>query len=84
MGGPSQSLPKFDVILKYTNPGDDYRVLLKDLLKRKITNIIIDLPPSEAQVLLRMCLQLGMINSDYHYILTTFVTLVLLLINLSI
>ncbi len=73
LAGPAKSLPKFDVVLKFTNPGDDYRILLKDLLKRKIKNIIIDLPPDEAQVLLRMCLQLGMINSDYHYILTTFV-----------
>jgi hypothetical protein len=73
LGGPSESLPKFDVILKSTNPGDDYRVLLKDLLKRKIKNIIIDLPLSEAQILLRNCLQLGMINSEYQYILTTFV-----------
>jgi hypothetical protein len=45
------------------------------LIRRKIKNIIIDLPPNETEALLKACLQLGMINSSYHYVLTTFVSL---------
>lgn len=76
LSGPAKSLPKLDIVLKLTNPGDNYRVLLKDLLKRKIKNIIIDLPPHETQVLLRMCLQLGMINPEFQYVLTTLVFMI--------
>ena len=37
----------------------------------QITNIIIDLEPSETQIFLKTALQSGMINSTYQYILTT-------------
>jgi hypothetical protein len=73
LGGGRNLIPKLDLVLKLTNPEDDYRVYLHDLLRRKARNIIIDLPPDETQVFLRMCLQLGMITSEFNYILTTFV-----------
>lgn len=80
LGGPSQELPKLDILLKIVKEGDDYRSILKDLIKRKITNIIIDLNSKKAELFLRMCLQLGMINSKYHFILTTLVSILKLYI----
>ena len=73
LGGSSRDSPKMDVVLKLANKREDYRFILKDLIKRKITNIIVDLEPDDAQSLLRTSLQLGMINSNYHFLLTTLV-----------
>jgi hypothetical protein len=73
LSGPSQELPKLEILLKLVKDGDDYRSVLKELIKQKITNIIIDLNTRKAELCLRMCLQLGMINNQYHFILTTLV-----------
>ncbi len=69
LGGPAQAIPKLDLTLKIAD--GDYRAILRDLTRRRITNIILDLQPEEAQTVLKMALQLGMINSTYHYVLTT-------------
>jgi hypothetical protein len=64
-------MPKLDLTLKIANYVYEYRQILRDLNKRQITNIIIDLEPSETQIFLKTALQSGMINSTYQYILTT-------------
>lgn len=48
-------------------------MILRDLSRRTIRNIVLDLEPEETQAVLKMALQLGMINSSYHFILTTLV-----------
>jgi hypothetical protein len=73
LGGPGQSIPKLDLTLKIANYEYEYRIILRDIAKRRFKNIILDLEPEEAQVVLKMALQLGMINSSYHYILTSLV-----------
>ena len=71
--GPGNSMPKLDLALRIANHESEYRIILRDLAKRRITNIIVDLQPEETHMFLKMALQLGMINSTYNYILTTFV-----------
>jgi hypothetical protein len=71
LGGPGQLMPKLDLTLKIANYDYEYRTILRDISKRRISNIIIDLDPEKSQQLLKMALQLGMINSTYQYILTT-------------
>ncbi len=73
LGGPGQSIPKLDLTLKIANYEYEYRIILRDIAKRRFKNIILDLEPEEAQIVLKMALQLGMINSSYHYILTSLV-----------
>ena len=64
-------MPKLDLTLKIANYEYEYRSILRDIAKRRITNIIIDLQPEESQTFLKMALQTGMINATYQYILTT-------------
>ena len=71
LGGPGQSTPKLDLTLKIANHEYEYRTILRDVSRRRFQNIILDLEPEEAQTVLKMALQLGMINSTYHYILTS-------------
>ncbi len=71
LGGPGQLMPKLDLTLKIANYDYEYRTILRDISKRRISNIIFDLDPEKSQQLLKMALQLGMINSTYQYILTT-------------
>jgi ionotropic kainate glutamate receptor 2 len=71
LGAPDQTRPKLDISLNIANTQYDYRPILRDISKRSIRNIILDLEPDEAQVVLKMALQLGMINSTYHYIMTS-------------
>jgi hypothetical protein len=74
LGGPGLSTPKLDVTLKIANHEYEYRTILRDVSRRRFQNIILDLEPEEAQAVLKMALQLGMINSTYHYILTSLVS----------
>ena len=76
LGGPGQSTPKLDLTLKIANHEYEYRTILRDVSRRRFQNIILDLEPEEAQTVLKMALQLGMINSTYHYILTSLVCLI--------
>jgi hypothetical protein len=71
LGGPGTLMPKLDLTLKLANYEYEYRSILRDIAKRRITNIIIDLPPTDTFLLLKTALQSGMINSTYQYILTT-------------
>ena len=71
LGGPGQLMPKLDLTLKIANYDYEYRTILRDISKRRIRNIIIDLEPDKTHQLLKMALQLGMINSTYQYIMTT-------------
>jgi hypothetical protein len=73
LGGPAQAVPKLDIILRIVNFDYEYRLILRDLSRRTIRNIVLDLEPEETQAVLKMALQLGMINSSYHFILTTLV-----------
>lgn len=75
--GTSQYFPKLDYVLKFTNPGDDYRIHLNDTVRKKAKNFIIDLPAKETATFLKNCLQLGLINDTYSFIITTFVILLL-------
>ncbi|CAF2895654.1 unnamed protein product [Rotaria sp. Silwood2] len=47
------------------------RSVLTDAIGRDISNIILDLNDINTRTVLKMALQMGMINSNYHYILTT-------------
>lgn len=49
------------------------RSVLIDAIGRDIFNIILDLNDANTQIILKMALQMGMINSNYHYLLTTLV-----------
>jgi hypothetical protein len=49
------------------------RTVLIDAIGRDIKNIILDLNDVNTRIVLKMALQMGMINSNYHYILTTLV-----------
>src|SRR4051812_16499873 len=64
-------MPKLDIALRIANHEYEYRSVLRDIGSRRYKNIILDLEPREAQIVLKMALQLGMINSTYHYVLTT-------------
>jgi len=47
------------------------RSVLVDALGRDINNIILDLNDLNTKTVLKMALQMGMINSNYHFVLTT-------------
>ena len=49
------------------------RSVLIDAIGRDIYNIILDLNDANTQTILKMALQMGMVNSNYHYVLTTLV-----------
>ncbi|CAF1512058.1 unnamed protein product [Rotaria sp. Silwood1] len=61
---------KTDVLVRqYTHYKD--RSVLIDAIGRDINNIVLDLNDANTRIVLKMALQMGMINSNYHYILTT-------------
>ena len=68
---PGNLTPKLEIALRIANTEYEYRAVLRDIGTRRYKNIIVDLEPSQAQIVLKMALQLGMINSTYHYVLTT-------------
>ena len=49
------------------------RSVLVDAIGRDINNIILDLNDENTRMVLKMALQMGMINSNYHFLLTTLV-----------
>ncbi|CAF0966604.1 unnamed protein product, partial [Didymodactylos carnosus] len=57
------------LVRQLTDPKD--RSVLTDAIGRDIFNVILDLNDENTKFVLRMALQLGMINSNYHYLLTT-------------
>lgn len=71
LGGPAPSVPKLDITLRIVNFDYEYRLILRDLSRRSVRNFVLDLEPEESQAVLKIALQLGMINSSYHFILTT-------------
>jgi hypothetical protein len=72
--GSSKYQQKSEFILKLTKPGDDYKVHLNNtIFERKSRNLIIDLPTKETAKFLKTCLQLGLINQSYSYIITSLV-----------
>ena len=74
LSGSSKYHQKAEFILKLTRPGDDYKVHLNNtIFERKSRNLIIDLPTKETARFLKNCLQLGLINQSYSYILTSLV-----------
>ncbi len=76
LGGPGPTIPKLDVTIKLAENEQQYRAVLRDVHKRRLTNIILDLEPAEVLIILKKALQLGMINSSYNYVLTSLVGLV--------
>jgi len=66
LGGPGHSTPKLDVTLKIANYEYEYRTILRDVSRRRFQNIILDLEPEEAQAVLKMALQLGMISTNIY------------------
>lgn len=60
------------VVRQFTHYKD--RSVLIDAIGRDITNIILDLNDVNTKMVLKMALQMGMINSNYHFLLTTLVS----------
>jgi hypothetical protein len=75
-------VPKLDLTLKIANHRHEYRNILREIHKDKLVNIILDMNPNEAEAMLKIALQMGMINSSYHYIFTSLVCLLLFYFNL--
>ncbi|CAF0986150.1 unnamed protein product, partial [Brachionus calyciflorus] len=71
LSGPANSMPKLDIAMRMANYEYEYRSILRDISGRSIKNIIIDLEPDQTQTLLKMALQLGMVNSTFSYIVTS-------------
>ncbi len=61
-----------DILVRQFTHYKDRSVLI-DAIGRDINNIILDLNDVNTRTILKMALQMGMINSNYHYILTTLV-----------
>ena len=61
-----------DILVRQFTHYKDRSVLI-DAIGRDIFNIILDLNDINTQIVLKMALQMGMINSNYHYLLTTLV-----------
>lgn len=59
------------LVRQFTNYKD--RSVLIDAIGRDIFHIILDLNDVNTQMILKMALQMGMINYNYHYLLTTLV-----------
>ncbi|CAF0763087.1 unnamed protein product [Adineta ricciae] len=59
-----------DILVRQFTHYKDRSVLI-DAIGRDIFNIILDLNDINTQIILKMALQMGMINSNYHYLLTT-------------
>ncbi|CAF3325828.1 unnamed protein product, partial [Rotaria socialis] len=59
-----------DILVRQFTHYKDRSVLI-DAIGRDINNIILDLNDVNTRTVLKMALQMGMINSNYHYILTT-------------
>jgi hypothetical protein len=61
-----------DILVRQFSHDRDRSVLI-DAIGRDIFNIILDLNDDHTQAILKMALQMGMINANYHYVLTTLV-----------
>ncbi len=61
-----------DILVRQFTHYKDRSVLI-DAIGRDINNIILDLNDVNTRTILKMALQMGMINSNYHYILTSLV-----------
>jgi len=61
-----------DILVRQFTRYKDRSVLI-DAIGRDIFHIILDLNDINTRTVLKMALQMGMINSNYHYILTTLV-----------
>ncbi|UJR26528.1 hypothetical protein I4U23_007851 [Adineta vaga] len=59
-----------DILVRQFTHYKDRSVLI-DAIGRDIFNIILDLNDINTRTILKMALQMGMINSNYHFILTT-------------
>lgn len=65
-----------DILVRQFSHYKDRSVLI-DAIGRDIFNIILDLNEANTRTILKMALQMGMINPNYHYILTTLVRLLI-------
>jgi uncharacterized protein YjgD (DUF1641 family) len=61
-----------DILVRQFTHYKDRSVLI-DAIGRDIFNIILDLNDVNTRTILKMALQMGMINSNYHFVLTTLV-----------
>lgn len=61
-----------DILVRQFTHYKDRSVLI-DAIGRDINNIILDLNDLNTRTVLKMALQMGMMNANYHYILTTLV-----------
>jgi hypothetical protein len=61
-----------DILVRHFTHYKD-RTVLADAIGRDINNIILDLNDVNTRIILKMALQMGMINSNYHYVLTSLV-----------
>lgn len=61
-----------DILVRQFTHYKDRSVLI-DAIGRDIFNIILDLNDANTYTVLKMALQMGMINSNYHFVLTTLV-----------
>lgn len=61
-----------DILVRQFTHYKDRSVLI-DAIGRDIFNIVLDLNDVNTRIILKMALQMGMINSNYHFVLTTLV-----------
>ena len=62
-----------DILVRQFTHYKDRSVLI-DAIGRDIFNIVLDLTDTNTRTILKMALQMGMMNSNYHYVLTTLVS----------
>ena len=65
-------LNQTDILVRQLTHEKDRSVLI-DAIGRDIYNIVLDLNDANTRTILKMALQMGMINSNYHFVLTTLV-----------
>ncbi|CAF2522856.1 unnamed protein product [Rotaria sp. Silwood2] len=64
------SFNQTDILIRQFMDNNDRSALI-DAIGRDIFNIILDLNDANTYTILKMALQMGMINPNYHYVLTT-------------
>jgi hypothetical protein len=62
-----------DILVRQFTHYNDRSVLI-DAIGRDMFNIVLDLTDANTRTILKMALQMGMMNSNYHYVLTTLVS----------
>lgn len=71
----SASVPPKKIILRKLPPDDDYRLILEEIQDQEyFTNIIVNCDAYKTEVVLKQAQQVGLMNRNYNYILTSLVS----------